>query len=51
MSQNGKGSRQRPKSVDYNTWSKNWDNIFKSQQNKDQGKKSNERRRKNTDKN
>lgn len=29
MNQNGKGSRQRPKSIDYKTWSKNYDKIFK----------------------
>lgn len=29
MSQNGKGSKSRPKSVDYKTWSKNYENIFK----------------------
>lgn len=29
MSQNGKGDSPRPKSVDYQTWSKNWDSIFK----------------------
>jgi hypothetical protein len=29
MSQNGKGSRQRPKNIDYKTWSKNYDKIFK----------------------
>ena len=29
MSQNGKGSKSRPKSVNYKTWGKNWDNIFK----------------------
>jgi hypothetical protein len=29
MSQNGKGSKPRPKSVDSITWSKNWDKIFK----------------------
>lgn len=28
MSQNGKGSRTRPKSVDYKTWSKNYEKIF-----------------------
>ena len=28
MSQNGKGSRQRPKSVSQKTWDKNWENIF-----------------------
>lgn len=29
MSQNGKGSRPRPKSVDQKTWAKNYDRIFK----------------------
>lgn len=29
MSQNGKGSRQRPKSVDQKTWAKNYERIFK----------------------
>ena len=29
MSQNGKGSKQRPKTVDYKTWSANYDRIFK----------------------
>jgi len=28
MSQNGKGSRPRPKSVSEKTWSKNWGKIF-----------------------
>jgi len=28
MSQNGKGSKPRPKSIDYKTWSNNWDKIF-----------------------
>lgn len=28
MSQNGKGSRQRPKSVDQKTWDKNYERIF-----------------------
>lgn len=28
MSQNGKGSKYRPKTVDEKTWSKNWDRIF-----------------------
>jgi hypothetical protein len=35
MSQNGKGDKRRPKSVDYNTWVKNYEKIF--------GKKSNEK--------
>jgi hypothetical protein len=26
---NGKGDKPRPKGVDYNTWSKNYDRIFK----------------------
>lgn len=25
---NGKGSKPRPKSVDYKTWEKNWEKIF-----------------------
>lgn len=29
MSQNGKGSRPRPKSVDQKTWEKNYERIFK----------------------
>lgn len=29
MSQNGKGSKQRPKSVDQKTWDKNYERIFK----------------------
>lgn len=29
MSQNGKGSKTRPKSVSYEVWSKNFDKIFK----------------------
>jgi len=28
MSQNGKGSRPRRKSVDQNTWNNNWNSIF-----------------------
>lgn len=45
MSQNGKGSKPRPKSVDQNTWSKNWDNIFGSKSKE----KKNDKRRKNSD--
>lgn len=26
---NGKGSKSRPKSVDYKTWEKNYNNIFR----------------------
>lgn len=29
MSQNGKGSKPRPKSIDYKTWCKNYEKIFK----------------------
>lgn len=29
MSQNGKGSRPRPKSIDQKTWDKNYNRIFK----------------------
>lgn len=29
MSQNGKGSAPRPKSVDNKTWTKNYERIFK----------------------
>lgn len=29
MSQNGKGSKRRPKSISYKTWSENFDRIFK----------------------
>lgn len=28
MSQNGKGDKTRPKTVNYSTWDKNWTNIF-----------------------
>ena len=28
MSENGKGSKRRPKSVDYKTWEKNYERIF-----------------------
>jgi hypothetical protein len=33
MSQNGKGDKRRPKSVDYNTWGKNYDKIFRKKSN------------------
>lgn len=29
MSQNGKGDKPRPKSIDSKTWGKNYDRIFK----------------------
>lgn len=28
MSQNGKGSKRRPKTIDQKTWDKNWQQIF-----------------------
>lgn len=28
MSENGKGSKRRPKSIDYKTWEKNYEKIF-----------------------
>jgi len=28
MSQNGKGSKRRPRRVDQKTWDKNWKRIF-----------------------
>ena len=31
--QNGKGSKSRPKSIDYKTWEKNWEKIFKKKSN------------------
>ena len=34
MSQNGKGSKPRPKSVDQKTWEKNYDKIFKKKKSK-----------------
>lgn len=29
MSQNGKGSKPRPKSVTYKVWDQNWQKIFR----------------------
>ena len=29
MSQNGKGSKPRPKTIDQKTWAKNYDRIFR----------------------
>ena len=38
MSQNGKGDKRRPKSIDYNTWEKNYENIFgKKEKNSSRG--------------
>jgi hypothetical protein len=39
MSQNGKGDKRRPKSVDYNTWSKNYERIFRKKKNDKTSKK------------
>jgi len=30
---NGKGDKPRPKSVDYKTWSKNYESIFRKKKN------------------
>jgi hypothetical protein len=35
VSQNGKGSKRRPKTIDQKTWDKNWERIF----GKNKGKK------------
>lgn len=32
MSQNGKGSKPRPKTVDQKTWDNNYDRIFKKKE-------------------
>ena len=40
MSQNGKGSRPRPKNVDQKTWGKNYDRIFGKKTSKTAPKKS-----------
>lgn len=34
MSQNGKGSKRRPKNIDQKTWDKNWNRIFKKKKKK-----------------
>jgi uncharacterized membrane protein len=31
MSQNGKGDKRRPRSINYKTWEKNWNQIFKKE--------------------
>jgi hypothetical protein len=33
MSTNGKGSKRRPKSVDQETWDKNYERIFRKNKN------------------
>lgn len=32
MSQNGKGSKRRPKSIDQKTWDDNYDRIFRKKE-------------------
>lgn len=32
MGENGKGSKKRPRSVDQETWDKNYDRIFRKRQ-------------------
>lgn len=44
MSKNGKGDRCRPKSVDYNTWIKNYNRIFKKEINNDEKTKKKHKR-------
>lgn len=34
MSQNGKGSRQRPRNIDQKTWDKNYNKIFNRKKSK-----------------
>lgn len=38
MGENGKGSKSRPKSIDYKTWEKNYEKIFRKHINKKQDK-------------
>ena len=38
MSQNGKGSKKRPRSVDQETWDKNYERIFRKTKNTKHGK-------------
>ena len=38
MSTNGKGSKRRPRTVDQNTWDKNYDRIFRKKQDAKHGK-------------
>jgi hypothetical protein len=38
MSENGKGSKRRPKSVDQKTWDENYERIFRKRQNTKHGK-------------
>lgn len=39
MSQNGKGDKRRPKSVDYRTWEKNYERIFRKTKHEKTSKK------------
>ena len=38
MGQNGKGSKKRPRSVDQETWDKNYERIFRKTKNIKHGK-------------
>lgn len=38
MSENGKGSKKRPRSVDQETWDKNYERIFRKKQKTERGK-------------
>ena len=40
MSQNGKGDKRRPKSVDYQVWEKNYNRIFRKKEHEKVNKKS-----------
>jgi hypothetical protein len=40
MSQNGKGDKPRPKSVDYNMWTNNYNRIFRKKKHGKTNKKS-----------
>ena len=39
MSQNGKGDKRRPKNIDYKTWEKNYERIFRKQKDVQTNKK------------
>jgi uncharacterized membrane protein len=36
---NGKGDKPRPKTVNYKTWEKNWNKIFRKNNDKSKSKK------------
>ena len=39
MSENGKGSKKRPRSVDQETWDKNYERIFRKKTKRDKIRK------------